>query len=231
MKTGEPFTGIGGLSLGLERAGHEATWFAENNPYCSRVLAHRWPSVPNYGDITAEDFEWPACDLLVGGFPCQDVSAAHTRGANSRAGLTGPKSGLWWVFAIGIAIIRPQWVVIENVYSGWPRWLPDVRRSLWTIGYASLPLRLSSAQFGAPHRRERVFVVAHADRDSEPLVPIHAEASRLCAPAIPDGYWRETPPGVLRMDDGVPSGLDRLRGVGNAVVPQMAEWIGRQIGG
>lgn len=227
MKFGSLFSGVGGDTLGFVRAGHRPAWFAEAEPYPSGVLEKQWPDVPNLGDITGVDWETvEQVPLLVGGYPCQDLSNAHTNGV--RRGLKGSKSGLWREFARAVGVVRPRWVVVENV-SAFRRWVPDVRADLAGYGYASLPVEVSAGSFGAPHRRPRVFVVAHADGDGEPVCAIYEEASRL--PPVPrrSGHWGSPPPGGFRMDDGVPNGVDRSRTLGNAIVPQVARWLGEQI--
>ena len=96
--------------------------------------------------------------VLVGGFPCQDLSIA-----GKQAGLKGDKSGLWAEFRRAIGEVRPDWIVIENVAHTWRRWVPNVRRDLWVAGYDSLPIRVRASDLGAPHQRARIFIVAHAD--------------------------------------------------------------------
>ncbi|ART69093.1 hypothetical protein BTO20_11305 [Mycobacterium dioxanotrophicus] len=113
MRIGSLFSGAGGLDLAVEEAfGGHTVWHCELDPAASKVLAHRWPGVPNLGDITAVDWSTvEAIDILCGGFPCQDVSPA-----GRRAGLKdGTRSGLWAMFAGAIAVLRPKVVVIENV--------------------------------------------------------------------------------------------------------------------
>jgi DNA (cytosine-5)-methyltransferase 1 len=221
------FSGIGGDALGLERAGFRILWNAEILPYPSSVLAARWPEVPNLGDVTY--FDWSTVErphVLAGGFPCQDISNAHTNG--KRRALDGPRSGLWRYFEDAIRQLRPRWVIIENV-SAWARWVPEVRADLSVVGYASLPVELSAGTFGAPHKRPRAFVVAHANGDGKPLRSLNEEVA--CLRPLPRGGrdWRCPPPGGFRMADGLPHGVDRLHAVGNSVVPTVVEFIGRWI--
>jgi DNA (cytosine-5)-methyltransferase 1 len=221
------FSGIGGDALGLERAGFRILWNAEILPYPSSVLTARWPEVPNLGDVTY--FDWSTVErptVLAGGFPCQDISNAHTNG--KRRSLDGPRSGLWRYFEDAIRQLRPRWSIIENV-SAWERWVPEVRADLARLGYASLPVELSAGTFGAPHKRPRCFVVAHADRDGESLRSLDEEVARLSP--LPRGGrdWRCPPPGGFRMADGIPNGVDRLHALGNSVVPVVVEFIGRWI--
>lgn len=224
---GSLFSGIDGLGLGLERAGWELRWQVEIDGWCRRVLGKHWPHVRRFADIreiSAEERE--PVDLIAGGFPCQDISSARTR--NARAGLTGSQSGLWTEFRRFIWALGPTWALIENS-DQWRRWVPAARADLARMGYASLPVVLQAGSFGAPHRRPRCFVVAHADGESEPLRSLHAAVASLRPLPMGSGHWRTSPPGGFRVDDGVPDGVHRSQGLGNAVVPQVAEWIGRRL--
>lgn len=227
------FSGIGGLELGLERAGMRTVGQVELDPFCRQVLTKHWPEVPKHDDVrTAIDW-WrgqsrPSVDVVCGGFPCQDLSNARTNGA--RPGLDGDRSGLWFAYRDVIEALTPRWVVVENI-SAWERWLPRVRRDLHELGYASVSVQLSAGSFGAPHKRPRVLVVAHANSESEPLRAIHEEVARLRPVPRGGGYWGASSPRVVRVADGVPGRLDmpRLKAAGNAVVPQVAEFVGRLI--
>jgi len=228
LTVGGLFSGIGGLELGLERSGMTVRWHAEVKPLAVQVLAKHWPEVPNLGDITAIDWSnVEHVDLLCGGFPCQDLSHAHTNGL--RAGLRGPKSSLWSYYAGAVAALRPTWVVVENVDT-WRHWVPTVRTDLAGLGYASVPLELSAGSFGAPHRRPRHFVVAHSDGHSEPLLAIHAEVEQLCpVPRSDSRDWRHSPSRAVLLDDGVSDRMGQNDLYGNAVVPAVAEWLGNTI--
>ena len=168
MILGSLFSGIGGLELGIERGLRSAgldvqvAYQVERSSFCRHILARHWPHAQRFDDVCSVGAALPPVDLLCGGFPCQDVSSAG-RGA----GLDGARSGLWWEFLRIIEETRPRWIVVENVASGARRWLPAVRRSLWTRGYASLPLGIAACEVGARHRRERVFVVAGDAADVE----------------------------------------------------------------
>jgi DNA (cytosine-5)-methyltransferase 1 len=203
----------------------------EIDPFCQRVLAKHWPEVPRHDDVRTAGEWWRGADrpqvgVVAGGFPCQDISSAHTNGA--RAGLEGARSGLWYAARDFIAALEPRWVVLENSPQ-WRRWVPGVRGDLHDLGYASVPLQLSAGSFGAPHKRPRVVVVAHADGDGEPLRAIHAEVAGLRPVPRGGGHWRDTQPGAVRVADGAPSRMDRRQALGNAVVPQVAEYIGRLV--
>lgn len=230
MTVGSLFSGIGGLELGLERAGMATRWQVEIDPFCQRVLAKHWPQVPRYGDIHdvgAQNLE--TVDLICGGFPCQDLSDAHTR--NEREGLGGALSGLWWQFARVVSELKPKWVVVENVDgAARKRWVPSVRGSLRGMGYPSVPIRVPACNVGAPFRGNRVFVVASTNGEGESARALHEKMALLSQP--PESRWQdwgEPPPRALGVADGVPHRMDRLRALGNAVVPEVAYRVGRRI--
>lgn len=224
MRIGSLFSGIGGLELGLERSGLGTTsWQVEIDPVARSVLAHHWPRAQRFESVVGLDP--PPCEILCGGFPCQDLSSANVAG---RRGLDGAKSGLWVEFSRIIGIASPQIVVVENVGRNWSSWVPFVRRDLWSRGYSSVPLRLSPAHLGYPHHRDRVFLVAYPHSDSECLRQLHAKASSItkASSSFGQGTWQQAYQVVAR-PDGLPRGLARLPG--NAVVPAVAEIIGRAI--
>jgi DNA (cytosine-5)-methyltransferase 1 len=160
------FSGIGGFSLGLERTGgFETVAFCEIEEYPRRVLAKHWPGVPIYGDVrelTADTLarDGIAIDVICGGFPCQDLSFA-----GDRRGLEGERSGLWIEYARLIREIRPRYVLVENVAGLLSLGLGDVVGTLAALGYDSEWHCLPAAALGAPHRRDRVWIIAHAERE------------------------------------------------------------------
>lgn len=158
LSIGSLFAGTGGLEIGLEQSGIGHTvWQVEKDAKCRAVLARHWPSAKRYEDVRSVGAgTLSQVDLICGGFPCQDVSSA-----GKRAGLSGARSGLWFEFARVVAELAPRWVVVENVASGASRWVDAVRESLEQHGYASLPVPISASDCGAPHRRARIFIVAH----------------------------------------------------------------------
>jgi DNA (cytosine-5)-methyltransferase 1 len=189
MKIGSLFSGAGGLDMAVEAVfGGETVWHAEIDKAASKVLAYRYPNVPNLGDIVKVNWNRLAVtdpvDVICGGFPCQDVSLA-----GRRAGLTGDsRSGLWAEMARIIGLFRPQFVVIENVRgllsaeadrdvepghatmgngSARPvlRALGAVLGDLCDLGYDAQWATVAAGDVGAPHRRERVFIVADRGRD------------------------------------------------------------------
>lgn len=158
---GSLFSGLGLLELGLESAlNAETIWQAETEVFPRRVLRKNWPQAHLYRDVRYVGRNAPHVDLICGGFPCQDISVAG-RGA----GLAGARSGLWSEFKRVVDELSPEWVVIENVASGAARWIDVVRGELAGLGYATLPIPLTASAVGAPHKRERIFVVAHAERE------------------------------------------------------------------
>ena len=157
MKIGSLFAGIGGFDLAAHWMGWETAWFSEIDPYTSAVLAKHWSSIPNHGDITTmrgADIE--KVDLLCGGFPCQDISTA-----GKGAGITGARSGLWSHFARLIGELQPHWVVIENVSALRSRGLDVVLGEIAALGYDAEWHCIPAAAVGAPHRRDRIWIVAY----------------------------------------------------------------------
>ena len=158
------FSGIGGFSLGLERSGaFQTVAFCEIDPFCRRVLAKHWPEVPQYDDIrtlTSERLasDGIAVDAICGGFPCQDLSYA-----GKGAGLAGERSGLWREYARLIGEIRPRYVIVENVAALLSRGLGDVLADLAALGFDAEWDCLPAGNLGAPHERDRLWLVAYAN--------------------------------------------------------------------
>ena len=318
MTFGSLFAGIGGIDLGLERAGWTGRWQVEWDEYCQHVLAHHWPDIPRYGDITAVDWSTvEPVDLIAGGFPCQPFSVAGRRKG------TNDERWLWPEFARAIGALRPAFVLVENVpglLAGGG--MGGVLGGLAELGYDAEWDSIPAAAVGAPHLRYRVWIVAYraelgravadadlwrpfdsvrsgrdAARDGGEDVadaPVSADLGRVAQPSLrplsagdvrgdgavadtygtgsqgrpvqperPDqrpagasgvgntdglgrdgragiagpGRWRQptdagwwlTEPDVGRVAHGVPARVDRLRALGNAVVPQVVEVIGRQL--
>jgi len=284
----ELFAGIGGLSLGLERAGMTVVGQVEIDPYCRRVLARHWPEVPRHDDVrTCLDW-WraeprPSVELVAGGFPCQPASAA-----GHRLGLADER-WLWPHMADVVRVLRPSFVLVENVPGLFVRGFDAVLGDLAALGYDATWDCVPAAAVGAPHLRDRVWLVAYpdgervegaaavgaatggsaaarqrrhasnaggagrarslADADRQAgSAARDAEAERRTATLVRSGSpesgrrgvdvaWRRPPlrddwtvePSVGRVAYGTPDRLDRLKGLGNAVVPQVAEFIGRLI--
>ena len=176
LTVGSLFAGIGGFDLGLERAGMRVRWQVEIDPYCQRVLAKHWPDVTRYGDIRVVDWSTvEPVDLLCGGFPCQDISLA-----GKGAGLTGERSGLWFEYAKAIAALRPRYVLIENVSALRSRGLDQVLGALAALGYDAEWHCIPACAVGAPHRRDRVWLVAYSNgqRQRQPEEQANASGNR-----------------------------------------------------
>lgn len=159
MKLGSLFSGIGLFDLGLENVGCETIWQVEIDKHARQVLEHHWPNVPKYEDIRAIDWsEVERPDVLAGGFPCQPFSSA------------GPRKGsaderyLWPEFYRAICSLRPRIVIVENVSAllGSPEW-GTVLGNLAQAGYDAKWACIRASDVGAPHRRERIFVVAYSE--------------------------------------------------------------------
>ena len=239
MILGSLFSGIGGLELGIERGLRSAgldvqvAYQVERSSFCRHILARHWPHAQRFDDVCSVGAALPPVDLLCGGFPCQDVSSAG-RGA----GLDGARSGLWWEFLRIIEETRPRWIVVENVASGARRWLPAVRRSLGSLGYASVPVGIAACEVGARHRRERVFVVAGDTADVD-LLGRHARegcAGEECSGravvgggAAADAEGKRAQGGRL---SGGPVGEDMAHAVRDAADPDRARLaLGGGVGG
>jgi DNA (cytosine-5)-methyltransferase 1 len=231
------FAGIGGLDLGLERAGMECVAQVEIDEFCQKILTKHWADVPKYKDVRdVGKHNLPTAELICGGFPCQDVSLA-----GRRLGLEGKRSTLWSEFYRIVCEVQPRWVVIENVAGLLSSDDGEFfKRILWDfskIGFNAEWFNLFASDFSAPHPRERIFVVAYPA--SARLERIHwkeswEKSARFAKGSMGDGgiaYWEGwgLEPAVVRMGYGIPSRMDRLKSLGSAVVPQVAEFVGRQI--
>lgn len=265
MTFGSLFSGIGGIDLGLQRAGFEIAWQCEIDPYCRRVLAKHWPDVPRIEDVhDVSGKTVRRVDLIAGGSPCQDISLAG-RGA----GLAGERSGLWYEFARVVGDLRPRYVLVENVAALLGRGLGDVLGDLAALGYDAEWHCIPASHIGAPHSRDRIWIVAHArserlegeqscgpeaqstrrgsgepaGMDPMPMLrrlPMHDPHDACVRVRVPfggrvaerpicgSGAWSSGPT-VFRMAHGIRNRVDRLRGLGNSVVPQLVELIGRAI--
>jgi len=281
---GSLFSGIGGFELGLERAipNSQTIWQVEQNKYCQSILKKHWPEAIMYNDIREVNYEnVHPVDIICGGFPCQDISAAG-KGAGIEH---GTRSSLWGEMYRLIDELRPRVAVMENVpallWKG--RGMHVVMSNLAQIGYDAEWTVVSARQFGAPHLRKRVFIVAYPnskrrdsrkyhereyknnlDKERNPQKSIEQQYKRLggigsvCKTATDPNsertqiqikgkqsskqmlrsssqkgrtYWDqgETKSRVCRMDDGISRRMDRIKALGNAIVPQCSEYIGRCI--
>jgi DNA (cytosine-5)-methyltransferase 1 len=160
MNVFDIFSGIGGFSIGLEAASMQTVAFCEINPFCRQILKKHWPSIPIFSDITVIDKEdlkaLPRIDVIAGGFPCQDISVA-----GKQKGIAAKRSGLWKEFARLINEIRPKYAIIENVANLRSQGLISVLQDLWAIGYDAEWHCIPASALGAPHRRDRIWIIAH----------------------------------------------------------------------
>ena len=271
LTVGSLFSGIGGFDLGLERAGMKVIWQSEIDEFASKVLKKHWPDVPNLGDITKVDWskvERP--DVICGGYPCQPFSTAGKRG-----GATDPRH-LWPAMFNAICLLRPRYALMENVRGHLSLGFGRVLGDLAEIGYDAEWQVIPAAAVGAPHKRDRVFIVAYsnnsrsrtperriddnwsaqikersniaqsqfgrhgtemADTDGEQLgqrgrTKNIGSKNKVWSDYIrrktTNGFrqWWEVEPNVGRVANGVPDRVDRLKGLGNAIVPQVAELVG-----
>ncbi len=271
------FSGIGGFSLGLERTGgFETVAFCEIDEKARKVLGKHWPDVPIYEDIKEMTIEQLQADgivptVITGGFPCQDISFA-----GKGAGIVGERSSLWNEMFRLIRDVRPEWVIAENVSALRSRGLALVLQDLCSIGYCVEWHCIPASAVGAPHQRDRIWIIAHPNTDSgrqSQLSEQHSgqeswskssfrdDPSRLRSHVantniprlqrrISKGlsecsskftarergsrkrelrdHW-ETSSGIQRVADGIPKRVDRLKQIGNAVVPQIPELLGTAI--
>jgi len=282
------FSGIGGFSLGLKRAGMETIGFCEIDPFCRKVLAKHWPDVTVHTDIrglNGKDYKGRA-DVICGGFPCQPFSQAGKRRG------TEDDRHLWPEMLRVISEVRPTWVIGENVIGFVKMELDSVLSDLEREGYQTRAFIIPACGIDAPHKRDRVWIIAHANGEGESDGPVNegprprqlelmadpnsgfstvtqqavqagratiissskdvadSESERvqrlwssgeqkphtyggqklsLCGSERPrPAYW-EAEPGMGRVVDGIPNRVDRIKGLGNAVVPMVVEVIGNAI--
>lgn len=306
------FSGIGGFALGAYWAGwrFDRHYFSEIDPWCCKIYQQRFPDAIALGDIkgidgrrlvsdadhddaTLQSERWECPNgsgtqriggqckgwIISGGFPCQDISTV-----GKGTGITGKRSGLWFEYARLIDEIRPRYAIMENVGALTRRGLDRVLGSLAEVGYDAEWSDIRASDVGAPHRRERIWIVAYPHHESESGLSVNAgvagsivySSQQRCGPwraesagqsgksGASDGredvadadkqrlegryergertgefpHWSSGEaysgdwsfePGVGRVAHGVPRRVDRLRGLGNSIVPQIAELIFRQI--
>jgi DNA (cytosine-5)-methyltransferase 1 len=229
------FSGIGGFSLGLERTGgFETVAFCEIEEFPRKILTKHWPEVPVYEDVRT--LQHGHVDVVCGGFPCQDISTSG-RGA----GLDGERSGLWSEIARIIGETRPRYVIVENspnlLAGDNGRWMGRVLRDLAALRYDAEWHVIPAYAVGAPHRRERVWIIAYSSglrqpeqgqllKSINPAPDAYREASGLV-----DAFRERALPFVCGRHDGVSARLGQaeMHGYGNAVAPQITEMIGQAI--
>lgn len=239
------FSGIGGFSLGLERTGgFETVAFCEIEPFPRRVLAKHWPGVPCYDDVrTLAGARLAAdgitVDVITGGFPCQDLSVA----GKQRGMGEGTRSGLWSEIVRLIGDLRPRYVIVENVAAllagpserrgGWfGRVLGDLAEVRYDAEWHCIP----ASYVGCRQLRDRVWVVANPERYSvQGGPPIwqgwqgKSRAEQLAGLVQPPSWPTVSSARDRGTGHGIPDGTHRNKAIGNAVVPQIPELIGRAI--
>jgi DNA (cytosine-5)-methyltransferase 1 len=230
---GSLFAGIGGMDLGLERAGMVCKWQVEIDDYATKVLEKHWPNAHRERDIREcgkHNLEY--VDVICGGFPCQDISVCK----RNACGILGAKSGLFRELERVICELQPRVAVIENSPALTVRGLGTVLKGLAQAGYDAEWQTLSCWPFGSHHKRERMYIVAY--RPDANRYRWERRSITGCKPWSNAQFTRLVR-GVLRdsvsagkhgrVSDGVPSRAHRLRGLGSAVVPQVAEYIGLHV--
>jgi DNA (cytosine-5)-methyltransferase 1 len=236
---GSLFAGIGGFDLGFERAGMTCKWQVEIDDYANKVLEKHWPEVHRERDIReCGSHNLETVDVICGGFPCQDISYSGLG-----AGLEGQRSGLFFEAIRLVCELRPRVVVLENVAALLTRGLDRVLGTLASVGFDAEWHCIPAASVGAPHSRDRTFIIAYSNGDGELFGPVISEMEWMrsvrqwdqaehgfgtVSQALRAGRLGDFS-GVPRMAHGISAGLDRLRGPGNAVVPQVAEFIAGKI--
>lgn len=233
MTLGSLFTGIGGFDLGLERAGFQSVWQVECDEYRRQILARHWPDVPRLFDIKdCGQHNLAKVDCIAGGFPCQDISIA-----GKRTGIHGNQSSLWFEMFRIVCELRPHWVIIENSPALRTRGADAIFHSLGTAHYSCWAFVVGADNVGAPHRRKRVWMVAHANENG-----IRKQSWRRQWQSWQDSLqhcrdmqtsWPPRPGQLENFscgDDGVPNRL-AIAACGDALVPQIAEALGRAIMG
>jgi DNA (cytosine-5)-methyltransferase 1 len=233
------FSGIGGFSLGLERAGMKTVAFCEIEEFPRKVLRKHWPEVPIYDDVrtltaarlTADGI---GVDVICGGFPCQDASVANVVGVGS----IGKRTGLY-AEQVRIAGELRCLLIMENVTGLLGRGFGDVLRSLAEVGFDAEWGCISARNVGADHERDRIWIVAYPSGERwKGFEPDYCLLERTIKTfSVNDdktfNEWRSLVSGkhILRGVDGVSVAMERrrLKAIGNSVVPKIPELIGRAI--
>lgn len=236
MKLLDLFSGIGGFSLAAREAGFETVGFCEIDPFCREVLAKHWPNVPIWDDIRTMQFDGHV-DIITGGIPCQPFSiAGKKRGRNDAR-------HLWPEMYRLITELKPSFVLIENVAGFVEMELDNVLDDLELQGYETASLIIPACAAGAPHRRERLWVIAHAngigrthgrhngeerriyadfDRHVPSLQSVWSQFQPIAWAAYETDEWLRRNADHGRVDDGLSRRMDRVKALGNAIIPQLA---------
>lgn len=249
LKVLDLFSGIGGFSLGLHRAGMQTVAFCEFDKHAQKILAMNWPEIPIYEDVRELTYERlcadgiDTIDLICGGFPCQDLSCA-----GKQTGWEGSRSSLYIEMLRLISECVPRYAIFENVSALLQgddgRWFAKFLYDLAAVGYDAEWHCIPASAIGADHQRDRVWIIAYpAQNGNQELSESHSgknsagEKRAIFADKLFDLLGRERPvfigvdsePNLCRIVNGFPGGMDRLERLGNAVVPQIPEIIGKAI--
>jgi DNA (cytosine-5)-methyltransferase 1 len=216
---GSLFSGFGGLDLGFERAGLECRWQVEIARYARAVLERHWPGVPRYADVHyvgAHNLEH--VDVICGGFPCQPFSSASRGRRHGNA----DDRALWPEMRRVVSELRPTWVVAENVPQFDRGPLDEMASDLEALNYeVAPPLEVPACAFGLDHWRPRLWILGYTNRHGESELCVDAEVARLSR--------RDCDAGRVGASHVIPSRMERFEGIGNAVPPLMAQWIGEHL--
>lgn len=233
MKVLDLCAGIGGFSLGLERAGMTTVAFCEIEEFPQQVLKANFPGVPVYDDVRTLTAERLAADgintidIVCGGFPCQPFSVAGKRGGKN------DDRHLWPEMFRIIQEVQPTWVIGENVAGFVEMALCEVSADLEGAGYEVQPFIIPACAVNAPHRRDRIWIIAHSIRNQQSRQESRYGKIRRMGREFKslawDRDWKSALCVFRGMDDGLSYGVDRLDTLRNAVVPQIPEIIGRAI--
>lgn len=271
------FSGIGGFSLGLEWTRRFKTVaFCENDLSCHKILNKHWKTIPIYSDIKELTFEKlkkdkiSKIDIITGGFPCQDISQA-----GKKKGIKASRSGLWTEMCRLIDEIQPRYAIVENVGALLVRGMECVLEDLVKIGYDAEWHCIPASAIGAPHQRDRVWIIAYSNgstmrdtgrsliergvarimdngkkelmaetrkvsnskrkcrdvRKVEKSLQREASEKRIFDSIYSKRFasWGRIESRICRVADGIPNRMDRLRQLGNSVVPQIPYLIGMSI--
>jgi len=227
----DTFSGIGGFSYAAEKIvrGFKTVAFVECEPFCQQILHKHWPHVPIFDDIKTYNPEPFSADIITAGFPCQDISVA-----GRQAGIKqGTRSGLFYELMRIICQLRPRYIVLENVAAITSNGLDIVLGSLAQAGYDTEWSCIRASDMGGCHRRDRWWLVAYSDSKGTQGFRSKRELRETCEEVTPK--WRPGPellspawrsyisqPLLRRGDDGLSGRVDRLKSLGNSVVPQVA---------
>lgn len=236
------FSGIGGIDLAAEWAGMKTVAFCEREPFPQKVLRKHWPDVPIYDDVNtltkarleADGIDTRTIDIISGGYPCQPFS-----NAGKRQGQADDRH-LWPEVYRLLEKIRPHWFVGENVAGHITLGLDDVLSDMGNIGYAAQPFIIPAASVGAPHRRDRVFIVAHAESNIEGRLSIRTKAPftglacsgknvgnaerRRCNRQSRGGANEVIEDGYIRIQEGVGKGRPAESQLGG-VLNGLSDWL------